>query len=165
MKKSIAGVAFGLAISLSIAAENATTYTETPLKKEPFTDAVTLATLPGQTRVAVIKRQGGWTHVKPPATSEGWVRMLSLRFGNGEAKQGDSGLGALFNVMRTGSSGTTVVTGVKGLEITSDSLQNARPDKDELKRMHGFSTSRAEALKLAGSAKLQKQSVEYLGDR
>jgi hypothetical protein len=154
-----------MALSLSVAAENATTFTETQLKKEPFTDAATMATLPGQTRVEVIKRQGGWTQVKPPAASEGWVRMLSLRYGSGGAKQGDSGLGSLFNVMRTGSSGTTVISGVKGLDITSDSLQNASPNSDELRRMHSYSASKTEALKLADNAKLHRQSVEYLGDK
>jgi hypothetical protein len=159
----MAAIAFGLAFSLSVAAENASTFTETQLKKEPFTDAATLATLPAQTTVDVIKRQGGWTQVKPPAASQGWVRMLNLRFGSGSTKQGDSSLGSLLNVARTGSSGTTVTTGVKGLDITSNTLQNASPNNNELKRMHTYGASKAEALKLAGSANLQKQSVDYLG--
>jgi hypothetical protein len=32
----------------------------------------------------------------------------------------------------------------------------------ELKRMHGYSVGKAEALKLASSANLRKQSVEYV---
>ncbi|MBZ0105925.1 MAG: SH3 domain-containing protein [Sulfuricella denitrificans] len=152
------------ACSLSAAAETGTTVKDTELKKEPFIDAATLATLPGQTTVEILKRQGGWTQVKPPTADKGWVRMLNLRLGDGKPRQegSGSGIGALFNVARSGSSGTTVTTGVRGLDITKDTLQNASPNPGELKRMHGFSVSKAEALKLAGSAKLHKQSVEYV---
>lgn len=166
MRLSVAVFALGLACSLPVAAaETATTIKETELKKEPFSDAATLATLPGKTTVEIVTRQGGWTQVKPATADKGWVRMLNLRMGSGTAKQGDSGagIGALFNVARSGSSGTTVTTGVRGLDITKDTLQNANPNPNELKRMHGYSVSKAEALKLASSAKLSKQSVEYVG--
>lgn len=165
MKLLTAGIAFGLTFSLSVAAQDATTLKDVELKQEPFTDAATMATLPKQTTVEVIKRQGGWTQVKPPAANQGWVRMLSLRFGSGGARQSDSGVGSLLNVARTGSSGTTVITGVKGLDITSSTLQNASPNNDELKRMHKYGASKEEALKLASSASLQSQSVPYAGDK
>lgn len=165
MKLPVTLLVLGLACSLSAAAETATTVKDTELKKEPFIDAATLTTLPGQTTVEILKRQGGWTQVKPATTDKGWVRMLNLRLGSGSAKQESSGagIGALFNVARSGSSGTTVTTGVRGLDITKDTLQNASPNPAELKRMHGYSVSKAEALKMASSAKLHKQSVEYVG--
>lgn len=163
MKLPVALLFLGLVCSLPAAAETAVTSRETELKQEPFTDAATIATLPGKTSVEVLKRQGGWTQVKPPSAGQGWVRMLNLRFGAGSGKESGSGLGSLFNVARTGSSGTTVTTGVKGLDITKDTIQNANPDMAELKRMHGYGVSKAEALKLASSANLHKQSVEYLG--
>lgn len=162
MKFSVVWFVLGVVWSLSVAAETAVTNRETELKKEPFTDAATIATLPNKTAVEVLKRQGGWTQIKPPSAGQGWVRMLNLRFGDGSTKESGSGLGALFNVARTGSSGTTVTTGVKGLDITKDTIQNASPDMAELKRMHGYSVSKAEALKLASSANLHKQSLEYL---
>ncbi|BCB26909.1 hypothetical protein SKTS_17950 [Sulfurimicrobium lacus] len=163
MRFSVIWYALGLIFSLSAAAETAVTTRETELKREPFTDAATIATLPSKTAVEVLKRQGGWTQIKPPAAGQGWVRMLNLRFGDGSAKSGGSGLGELFNVARTGSSGTTVTTGVKGLDITKDAIQNASPNPAELKRMHSYGASKGEALKFANSAHLQKQSVEYLG--
>lgn len=165
MKLFVICAALGLACSLPAAAETATTIKDTELKKEPFSDAVTIVTLPGQTSVEILKRQGGWTEVKPAAADKGWVRMLNLRMGSGTSKQGDSGagIGALFNVARSGSSGTTVATGVRGLDITKSTLQNASPNPKELKHMHSYSVSKAEALKLASSASLHKQSVEYMG--
>ncbi|MFH1494884.1 MAG: SH3 domain-containing protein [Pseudomonadota bacterium] len=163
MKLLVAWVLLGLSISLSATAETAVTNKETELKQEPFSDAATLVTLPAQSSVEILKRQGGWTQVKPATAATGWVRMLNLRLGTGApAKQGGSGIGALFNVARSGSSGNTVTTGVRGLDITKDTLQNASPNPNELKRMHGYSVSKAEALKLASSAKLSKQSVEYI---
>lgn len=163
MKLFIVCAVLGLSCSLPAAAETAITIKDTELKKEPFSDAATLATLPGQASVEVLKRQGGWTQVKPTSAEKGWVRMLNLRMSSALAKQGNSGsgIGALFNVARSGSSGTTVTTGVRGLDITRDSLQSASPNPAELKRMHGYSVSKAEALKLASSANLRKQSVEY----
>jgi hypothetical protein len=163
MKFSIFWLTLGLVCSLSAAAETAVTNRETSLKQEPFTDAATIATLPDKTTVEVLKRQGGWTQIKPPSAAQGWVRMLNLRFGDSRARNSGSGLSSLFNVARTGSSGTTVTTGVKGLDITKDTIQNASPNKAELKRMHGYSVSKAEATQFARNAHLQKQSVEYLG--
>lgn len=162
MRLFITAFALGLACSLpAVAAEKATIIKETELKQEPFSDAATLVTLPSRTSVEILKRQGGWTQVKPATSDKGWVRMLNLRMGSGTAQRGDTGIGALFNVARSGSSGTTVTTGVRGLDITKNTLQNANPDPKELKHMHGYSVSKAEALQLASSAKLRKQSVEY----
>lgn len=164
MKLSITAFALGLACNLSAAAETATTVKETELKKEPFSDAATLSSLPGQSTVEILQRQGGWILIKPATTDKGWVRMFSLRLGSGTAKQGNpgAGIGALFNVARSGSSGTTVTTGVRGLDITKDTLQSASPNPNELKRMHEYSVSKAEALKVASSAKLRIQSLDYM---
>lgn len=157
-----AGAALALACSLPALAETAITIKETELKKDATMDSATIATLPGKSQVEVLKRQGGWTQVKPAAEPQGWVKMFNLKYGDGSAKsEGGGGLGSLFNVARTGSSGTTVTTGVKGLDITKDTLQNANPNPNELKHMHSFTVSKAEALKLASSANLRKQSVDY----
>ena len=116
---------------------------------------------PHKAAVEILKRQGGWTQVKPATAAAGWVRMLNLRMGTGApAKQGGSGIGALFNVARSGSSGNTVTTGVRGL--SEEDLRAARPNPQELKRMQQFSVSPAEAQKFASAGKLQKQSVEYV---
>ncbi|MDZ7656327.1 MAG: SH3 domain-containing protein [Sulfurimicrobium sp.] len=161
MKSFVAWVLLGLACSLSATAETAVTTKSTELKREPFSDAATLSTLPAQSTVEILKRQGGWTQVKPATAATGWVRMLSLRLGSGTAtKQGDSGIGTLFNVARSGSSGNTVTTGVRGL--SEEDLRTARPNPQELKRMQQFSVATAEAQKFAGAAGLQRQPVEYL---
>lgn len=144
----------------TVAAESAITVRATELKKEPYADAETVATLPDQARVEILHRQGGWSQIKTQSAAQGWVRMLSLRLGDGTARKGDSGIGALLSVARSGSSGTTVATGVRGL--SEEDLKNARPNPEELKKMERLAASPQDARKFAGSANLGSQQVDYL---
>ena len=140
-------------------AEPATVLKATDLKKEPASDAATVAPLAEGAKVDAQERKGGWTRVKAPGGAEGWVRMLQLRYGSGEAKQGDTGVSQLLNVARTGSSGTQVTTGVRGLD--ADKLANARPNPAEMSKMNGFAASRESAQGFASQGPLQAQRVDY----
>ncbi|MGQ0544865.1 MAG: SH3 domain-containing protein [Betaproteobacteria bacterium] len=148
-----------LAVPLLAAAEPATLIRATELKQEPATDAATVAKLPENAAVETLERKGGWTRVKSPS-GEGWVRMLALRFGGaGEAKRGDSGLTQIFNVARTGTSGTQVTTGARGLD--ADQLANAQPNPAELAKMANFAADPQAAAGFAAKGKLSATSVEY----
>jgi hypothetical protein len=148
-----------LALPLLAAAEPATLIRATELKQEPATDAATVATLPENAAVEALQRKGGWTRIKAGA-SEGWVRMLALRFGGpGEAKKGDSGVTQLFNVARTGTSGAQVTTGARGLD--ADQLTNAQPNPAELAKMDGFAANAEAAASFAAKGKLSATAVEY----
>ncbi|MDP1633401.1 MAG: SH3 domain-containing protein, partial [Gallionellaceae bacterium] len=103
-----------------------------------------------------------WTQVKA-GTASGWVRMLSLRYQTTTSGRGDGGLGALFNVAKTGKSGSTVTTGVRGL--SEEQLKNARPNPKELERAKEYSAEKAEARKHAKTGKLEQQDVDYMGGR
>jgi len=149
-----------LMLSSAAAAESAITVRATELKKEPYADAETVATLPDQARVEILRRQGGWTQIKAQSATQGWVRMLSLRLGDGTARKGDSGIGSLLNVARSGSSGTTVATGVRGL--TEEDLRNARPNPEELRKMERLAATPRDARKFAVSANLGSHQVGYL---
>ena len=144
-------------LPLAALAEPANLIRATELKQAPAADAATLATLPENAAVEALERQGGWTRVKAGA-AEGWVRMLALRYG-ATAKSGDSGASQLFNVARTGSSGTQVTTGVRGLDETQ--LANARPNPAELAKMKEFAADRNAAAGFAAEGKLSAKSVEY----
>jgi hypothetical protein len=145
----------------AVAAESALTVRATELKKEPYVDAETVATLPDQARVEILRRQGGWTQIKAQgAAAQGWVRMLSLRLGDGSARKGDSGIGALLSVARSGSSGTTVATGVRGL--SEEDLKNASPNPDELKKMEKLAATSQDVRKFSGSASLGSHQLDYL---
>jgi Bacterial SH3 domain len=148
-----------LLFPLACAAEPATVVRATELKKQPASDAASVATLSENTPVDAGERQGGWTRVKAQE-GEGWVKMLSLRYGaSGAAKQGDTGITQLFNAARTGSSGTQVTTGVRGLD--ADMIKAAQPNPGELKKLEGFSSTSASAAGFAKNGKLQAQNLDY----
>ena len=137
-------------------AEPATLIRATELKSEPATDAATVTQLPENTAVETLERQGGWTRVKAGA-GVGWVKMLSLRYGS--TKHGESGLAQMFNVARTGSSGTQVTTGVRGLD--EEQLAKAQPNPGELAKLNNFAVERKAAAGFAAKGKLASQSVDY----
>jgi hypothetical protein len=134
---------------------------KTELKAEPFSDAATVAALAEKAQVRILVRQGGWMKVESQ-TASGWVRMLAIRMAStGESASGDSGIKSLFNVARTGSSGTAVATGVRGLD--KEQIQNAKPNPAELEKLSGFRAAKSDAERFAdGKPALKAQSVEYL---
>jgi hypothetical protein len=151
----------GLAFLLPLLAlaEPATVIRASDLKQDPATDAATIASLPENTAVDALERKGGWTRVKA-AGAEGWVRMLSLRYGGAApAKPGASGATQLFNVARTGTSGTQVTTGVRGLD--AEQIVNAQPNPNELAKLQNFAAARPAAESFATQGKLEPQSVAY----
>ena len=140
-------------------AEPATIVRATDLKQAPATDAATLATLAENTAVEALERKSGWTRVKA-VEGEGWVRMLSLRFGAATApKAGASGLTQVFNVARTGTSGTQVTTGVRGLD--AEQLATARPNPAELAKLGQFAANRDAAASFAAEGKLSATPLAY----
>jgi hypothetical protein len=148
-----------LLIPLACAAEPASVLRATELKKDPAVDAATVATLSENTAVDAGERHGAWTRVRTPS-GEGWVKMLALRYGaSGSAKQGDTGISQLFNVARTGSSGTQVTTGVRGLD--ADMIKAAKPNPAELTKLDGYAATRDASERFAQGANLQPQSVQY----
>lgn len=147
-------------VPLVAAAEPASVIRETELKQAPATDSPTLAVLAAQAGVEALERKGGWARVKAQA-GEGWVKMLSLRYG-GPPKAGESGLAQLFNVARTGTSGAQVTTGVRGLE--AEAIAAARANPAELKKLERFAASRDAASRYAAAARLEAKNVEYPGE-
>lgn len=145
---------------LAQAGETAYTVRPVELKAKPFADAATLANLAEKSGVEVVARKGSWNQVKA-AGATGWVKMLSLRFGEGaQKKAGDSGMGALFNVASTGGSGSTTTTGVRGL--SEEKLRNPQPNPQALKQLEGFAESKTKAQQFAKSGKLSAAEVDYL---
>ena len=148
-----------LLLPLLALAEPATVIRATELKKEPASDSDTVANLAENTNVDALERKSGWTRVKA-AGGEGWVRMLSLRYGAASAaKPGASGVTQLFNVARTGTSGTQVTTGVRGLD--AEQIVNAQPNPNELAKLQSFAAERGAAEGFAAQGKLAAQPVDY----
>lgn len=141
-------------------AEPATVIRATEMKQQPATDAPAAGQLAENAKVEALERKGGWTRIKAAGGAEGWVRMLALRYaGAGEAKQGDAGISQILNVARTGTSGTQVTTGVRGLD--AEQLANARPNAAELKKLGNFAASKDGAEDFAAKGRLSAQRVDY----
>ena len=142
------------------------TLAEVGLKGEPFADAQTVGTLPAKAAVEVIKRQGGWLQIKTAEGLSGWVKMTSIKLdGGGAAKSGNNGLVDAFKAAQTGRSGNTgvtVATGVRGL--SPEDLKNANPNPDEVKKLDSFAATKSQTESLANKARLTSQKVEYLAD-
>jgi hypothetical protein len=135
------------------------TVRSTEIKQKPFSDAATVATLNEKVSVNILSRQGGWVRITSES-GNGWVKMLSLRSDNTAAKQGDSGLQSLLNVGRSGSSGITVATGVRGL--SEEDLKNAHPNPRELEKLQNYAVNKAKAEKFARDAKMKTRKLDYL---
>lgn len=142
------------------AAEDAYTIRATELKAKPYSDAQTLITLPERSKVIVLQRRASWTQVKSGETT-GWVKMLSLQLARGASdRRADNGLRSLFNVARSGGSGATVTTGVRGL--SEEQLKSARPNPQALQELERYTADRNDAQRFAAEGKLQAQRVDYL---
>lgn len=161
MKGLLLMCALGLALAcgLAQAAETAYTVRATALKSKPYTDSATLEVLPEKRRVEIIVHKGSWYQVRMNGKT-GWVRMLSLRLGEASQKTGDTGFRTLFNVASTGSSGSTITTGVRGL--SEENLLNPHPNPKALQELHGFEVGKPEAQQFARAGKLEAEKMAYL---
>lgn len=153
-----------LAASLaSAAAEPGKTLVAADLKSEPFLDAKTLLNLPANSPLEVLKRLGGWLQVKTTGNPDGWLKLTAVKLGGGTVAKGSGGLGELWNAAQTGRSGNTgvtVATGVRGLG--AEELRNASANPEALKKLQGYAVSRSDAERYSAQARLQRQSVAYL---
>lgn len=157
-----------IAIVLSVlccaaqAGETATAVRDTEMKARPFTDAATVVSLERGSKVEVLARKASWMQVKTNGTA-GWVKMLSLQFGNADKnKTGDNGLRALFNVASGGSGGGQVVTGVRGL--SEENLKNAHPNPQALEAVQGYAVNKTEAQEFARLGNLNTQDMDYVAE-
>lgn len=153
---------FALAMAATLAAgavwaESGTVLKDTSLRSQPLASSDVVGQLRARETVTITQRQGAWAGVTTGAGTAGWARILNLRTGSGQA--GASG-GALASAFLTGSTGSTVSTGVKGL--TAASLTSASPDEAELARLDGYASSSVEAQAFAGEAALATGNQPYL---
>lgn len=151
--------ALGLAVAGSIAgaADKATIARDTDLRAKPFNDATVVAPLKAQTAVSIQSRSGAWAQVTV-GSKTGYVRLLNLR--TQSAQKGDSGVQSVASVFRTGSSGHSVSTGVKGL--SEEDLTGAVANPEQVKKLATYAVAKNDATESAQAAGLKETQVAYL---
>jgi hypothetical protein len=149
--------AIGLAPVL--AAETGVLIRADVLRDKPFIDAAEVEKLAANAPVAIAARQGGWVQVESGGKT-GWVRTLNVRLAGGSGSGGGSGLLAASSLYRTGSSGTQVTTGVKGLG--EGDISTASPSTAQLALLNAQRVTPAAASEQAGQNGLKPNQVAYL---
>ena len=141
----------------------ATILQQTDLRAEPYSDARTLTTLKTRQRVKVIQRKGGWYQVRSGSHS-GWMRMSHLRLGSGSGTfSGGNGVSEtlrFLNTGRSGSSGVTVATGIRGLDAAD--VANARPNHQAVAGLERFYAHPDRVRQFARDSNLRTQPLGYL---
>ncbi|MBV8656916.1 MAG: SH3 domain-containing protein [Burkholderiales bacterium] len=162
-KRLLPWVSAWLLAPLCLAAEMGSVVRQAELKQKPFFDAPKVTDLAASAVVEVVSRQGAWIQVKTKDGQVGWMKMLNLRTGSGDVKAGSTTSGVLagLSLFKTGSSGTTATTGVRGL--SEEDLKNAQPNPAELAKLEGYGTTADDAAKFAKAGKLVPQKdLAYL---
>ena len=139
----------------ALANERGLTIRAGDLFAEPFIDAKKLGPLAANQPVTIVERRGGWVAVEAGGR-RGWVRLLNLRLEPAARPPGGPQTAAL----RTGSTGRTVATGVKGLDEVD--IRNASVDHVQLARLDQLGVSDETAKQFGSQNKLQESKIAYL---
>ncbi len=145
------------------AAERALIIRAGDLLAQPFIDAASTGKLAPAQPVTIVERRGPWVNVQA-AGKTGWVRLLNVRLEPvagiaGPAKPAAKPNG-LTSLLRTGSSGRTVTTGVKGMD--EEDIKNSTPNYTELTMLENLGVDAATARADAAKAKRVERPVDYL---
>ena len=143
--------------SLLAFAESGTVIRASDLKQKPFLDATSQGRVAAGNVVNIVGRQGAWMQVKSGGQT-GWLKLLNVRTSAGTASGG--GLGTLAKVLTTGSSGTTVTTGVKGL--TGGEVTATHPAPEQLQKLDTYAVTPATAAAAARKVPLKTKNVSYI---
>ncbi|MDQ8037519.1 MAG: SH3 domain-containing protein [Pedobacter sp.] len=139
-------------------AEPASLLKDSEMRAKPLGDADIVVMLKAKEKVEITARKGAWANIQTTKGQTGWVRLLNLRTGSGQ--KGDVGAGAIASLFKTGSSGNTVSTGVKGL--SEEKLKNAQPNEEEAQRLDKYKNNGTDARSYAKQGKLTANQVNYL---
>ncbi len=136
---------------------------DTTLRATPHSDAATVSKLKAKTPLQILQRKGGWYQAQDAKKHTGWVRMSHIRMGDGKSS-GDKGGGLaqtlnFLSTGRSGASGVTVATGIRGLD--SADVSNAKPDHKAVGKLDSFKVSSVSAKKFASKGDLHEQKLRY----
>jgi hypothetical protein len=151
-----------LIIAASLAqAEPAVTLKAIDLKATAAADANTVASLPANTTVDLVKREGAWVQLSS-GKDTGWAKLFDIRLAGAQtapAKSSGNPLGDVLG-LATGQRNASVTTGVRGLD--EDSIVKATPNPQEFQKLVSFQVTKEKAEAFAAAGKLKPKEVEPL---
>jgi hypothetical protein len=156
-------VTLAAALAASFAwAEPAVTIKTVDLKAQAASDAKTVASLPANTTVDLVDRQGAWVQLRS-GNDVGWGKLFDVRLaGAATAPTKGGGANSLGQVLglASGQRGASVTTGVRGLD--GDTLAKAQPNPQEFAKLVTFQASKEQAQMFAAAGNLTPREVELL---
>jgi hypothetical protein len=161
MRRMCGMLTLSLASSLALAAPGVALKDESLMAK-PSATAASVGKMSKGMAVDIVAKQGGWLQVKAGST-QGWVRLLSVRAGAGGV--GSNGLAGVAGVagavtQKSDPSRVVAVAGVRGLN--EEDLKRASYDAAEIARLEGYAVSKAQAQAFAEKSGLKAQKVASL---
>jgi hypothetical protein len=151
-----------LAIAPLAGGEPAVTVKQVELRQNPAADAKSLLTVPAETTVDLVKREGAWVQLKSGKVT-GWAKLFDIRLpGAGAAAAKGGGTGGIAQTLNlaAGNRGASVTTGVRGLD--AEMLTKATPNAQEFAVLVGYAATREQAQAFAKAGKLETRVVEPL---
>jgi hypothetical protein len=142
-------------------ADPAVTIKAVDLKAQAASDAKTVATLPINTQVELVKREGAWVQLGS-GSDLGWAKLFDVRLAgaNTAPTKGDGNqLGQVLG-LASGQRGASVTTGVRGLD--EQTLARAMPNPQEFAKLVGFQATKEQAQAFAAAGKLTPKEVALL---
>lgn len=129
------------------------------LYTQPSSSATVAATVARGTAVNILSKKGGWVRVTAGRTT-GWMRLLSVRAGEGGVR--GAGVGDVFGAATTRSDPSRVVAvaGLRGLN--DEDLKLAKFNPEEIARLEAIDVSAAQVNSFARQRGLASVSVPSL---
>ncbi|MCA1979116.1 MAG: SH3 domain-containing protein [Thiobacillus sp.] len=148
-----------LLLSAPALAATGTVLRNDKLYAQPSATATAAGSVSKGENVTVLAKQGGWLRVSA-GRSTGWIRLLSVRVGEGGL--GGAGIGDVVGAATTKSDPSRVVAvaGLRGLN--DEELKQAKFNADELDRLDALATPAAQARNFAAQAGLAAANVPAL---
>jgi hypothetical protein len=164
VRRAAIAVAASVLVSALAGAEPATTVREVALRQKPAADAKAVATVPPNTAVELVKRQGAWVQLEA-AGGSGWAKLFDVKLGTAGAQPAKTGddANAIADTLNlaTGRREASVATGVRGLD--EKMLRKAQPDEREYAELGTYAATPTSAQAFAKAGKLAPRKVAPIG--